>query len=317
MEICGRYRAKIGSAPIWHERFGLIWLDIAAKKIITYDPATNEEKVYDALGWLQALIPTTDEQFIGVYKDGLFYLNFKLGTKKPFATPSAISNIYHLNNGKCSPNGEIWVGTSDSFYKKFKETPQTAFSSYPFSHCKLFSITAEGDMYTRLENISLSTGVEWNREFNKIYHIDAPRHSIFQYELLENGQLQSGEIVYTFQMEEGFPCSLAIDTRGYLYTTLFKGAYVASRSKGQTKVVCLDPASGKIIDEIIIPVSHATACVIGGENLSTLFITTSYGPLPESQIKQEPFAGYLLKIELEHKGYPAYKFNPLKIESLS
>ena len=65
MDKCGKYRAKFGESPIWHNHFGLIWLDIPNKKIITYNPETNEEKIYDALGWLKALIPTEDGQFIG------------------------------------------------------------------------------------------------------------------------------------------------------------------------------------------------------------------------------------------------------------
>ena len=52
--------------------------------------------------------------------------------------------------------------------------------------------------------------------------------------------------------------------------------------------------NAKIIQEIILPVSHVTSCTIGGENLDTLFVTTAYEPLPESQVKKEPLAGYLL-----------------------
>ena len=73
MKKCGQYRAKFGKGPIWHEAYGVIWLDMAAKRIITYNPVTEQENVYDALGWIKAMIPLKDGRFIGIYKDCLLY----------------------------------------------------------------------------------------------------------------------------------------------------------------------------------------------------------------------------------------------------
>lgn len=32
MKICGKYRAKFADGPIWHQAYGVVWLDIANKK---------------------------------------------------------------------------------------------------------------------------------------------------------------------------------------------------------------------------------------------------------------------------------------------
>ena len=90
MEKCGGYQAGYGDGPIWHEAYEVIWLDRAFEKIITFNQETGQENIYDALGQIMAIIPTTDGQFIGIYKDGLYRLNFKQRFKSP---------LYSINRG--------------------------------------------------------------------------------------------------------------------------------------------------------------------------------------------------------------------------
>ena len=315
MKICGKYRAKFANGPIWHKAFGVIWLDIASKKIITFNPETEKEDVYDAMGWIKAIIPTKDGQFIGVYKDGLYFINFKLGIKKPFVLPPNLTAMHFLNNSKCGPDGRLWIGSSDGFFNKFAETPQTANSNYPFEHAKLFTIDAAGHIKTLLSNVASSNGLDWDRKTNKFYHIDSSKYAIFQYELTKNGQLIFEKIVYSFKKDEGFPSGMTIDSEGNLYIALYKSSYMATASKEQTRVVCINPNELQLIGEFSIPISHITSCTIGGNNLDTLFITTAYEPLPEIRVKEEPFAGYLLQIPIRTKGVLPYEFALANVES--
>lgn len=308
MDICGKYRAKLADGPIWHKAYGIIWLDTANKKIITFDPETEKEDVYDAMGWIKSIVPTKDGQFIGVYKDGLYLINFKVGLKKPFVFPPNLSEMHFLNDSKCGPDGRLWVGSSDGFFKKFKESPQTVYSNYPFENSTLVSINAEGEIQTHLSNVAISSGLEWDRKTNKFYHIDSSKHAIFQYELTGNGQLLFEKVVYSFKMNEGYPAGMTIDNEGNLYVTLFKSGLMARTSNEQTKVVCINPQEQQIKEEFILPISHITSCTIGGKNLNTLFITTGYESLPEKYIKEEPLAGYLLQIPIKTKGVLPYEF---------
>lgn len=308
MKKCGQYRARFGKGPIWHEAYGVMWLDIASKRIITYNPATEQETVYDALGWIKAIIPLKDGRFIGIYKDGLYHLNFKQGIKSPFVIQESWNDMYYLSDGKCGPDGQIWVGSSDGFFKSFKESPHTAFSQYPFSNSKLYSIDSFGHVSVQVEGITLSNGLDWDRKTNKFYHIDSSKYSIYQYQLMENNQIQFEKIVYTFEMDEGFPAGMAVDGEGNLWVALFKGGIVASISKKPTRIVCINPSKMQVIKEIVIPSSHITSCTIGGEKMDTLFVTTAYEPLSEEKVKQEQLAGYLLEIKIDSIGVANYEF---------
>ena len=308
MKKCGQYRAKFGEGPIWHESYGLIWLDITAKKIITYNPETEQERVYDALGWIKAIVPSADGQFIGIYKDGLYYLDFKQGVKTPFAMPEGLNTLHYLSEGKCGPDGQIWVGLSDGFFKRFRESPYTAMSQYPFTNGKLITIDAMGNVRVKLENITFSNGLDWDRNINSLYHIDPAKNRISQYLIKKNGDIQYEKIIYTFELDEGSPAGIAIDGTGNLWVSMFKAGTIEALFKKPTRIVCINPKKMQIIQEIELPLSHVTSCTFGGEKLDTLYVTTAYEPLTEDKVKQEPLAGYLLAIPIEQRGVENYKF---------
>ncbi len=308
MKKCGEYRAKFGNRPIWHEAYGVIWLDSTSKKIITYHPATGQENIYDGLGDIMAIIPTVDGQFIGIYKDGLYHLNFKQGHKSPFALLESWNGMNYLNEGKCGPDGRIWVGSSDRFYNSFKESPHTAFSNYPFANSKLYSIDPSANVFVQADGITLSNGLDWDRKTNKFYHIDSSKHAIYQYQFAENHQLYFEKVVYTFEMDEGYPAGMVIDQEGEIWIALYKSSMVASHSKKPTRIVCINPNKRQVIKEIELPVSHITSCMIGGEYMDTLFITTAYEPLKEENGEQEPLSGYLLQMKIYSKGVANYEF---------
>ena len=302
MKTCGHYQAEFAVGPIWHKQFGVIWLDISAQKIITYQPTTEEENIYDAMGPIEAIVPAEDGQFIGVYKDGLYKVNFKMGTKKPFAFPQGLSTLHYLKDAKCGPDGYIWVGTSDGFFKKFRETAPTAMSDYPFHNSKLFRISPDGQIQTLLENITISNGLAWKKETNTFYHIDSAKQSIFQYQFTDDGILKFQRVVYTSEMLEGYPSGMTIDSQGNLWITFFKGSLIAQKNDKPSRIICINPTTMQILEEIILPVSQVTSCVIGGEDLNMLYITTASDLISQARVTKEPLAGYLLEIPISSVG---------------
>jgi len=306
MKRCGHYEAEFADSPIWHKQFGVIWLDISAQKIITYNPTSEEEHVYDAMGPIKAIVPVENGEFIGVYKDGLYKINFKMGSKNAFTFPSGLSGMHYLNNAKCGPDGCVWVGSSDRFFKKFRETAPTAMSEYPFHNSKLYRIDPNGEIQVLLENIASSNGLAWQIETSTFYHVDSAKQSIFQYKYSEEAILEFQRIVYTSEMLEGFPGGITLDERGNMWIALFKGGLIAQKSKKPTRIICLNPTTMQILEEIILPVTHVTACVIGGNNLDSLYITTTRDPLSQVGTTNEPLAGYLIEIPIQSLGIEGF-----------
>lgn len=306
MEKCGQYRAAQGVSPIWKKGYGIIWIDISARKIITYNPTTKQEQVYDALGWLKSIVPLADGRFIGVYKDGLYNLNFKKGVRSPFSLFNNLNDIHYLSNAKSGPDGHLWVSSTDGFYKRFKESPYTTSSQYPFENSKIYSVNSIGSIEKRVENISILSGFDWNRDTNDFYYIDRLKNIILHYECGIDFELKFKKVMYSFSNEEGQPVDMTIDKQGNLWVALTRELKTEEHST--STVVCIDHESLTIIQEVKVPVTYISSILIGGEKLQTLFITTDYEQLSMAKIKQESCAGYLLGVEIEQQGVPAYEF---------
>lgn len=306
MEKCGQYRASVGVAPIWHDGHGLIWVDAIARKVITYHPTTKKENIYDALGWLKAIVPLVDGRFIGVYKDGLYYLNFIQGMRTPFAIFENTNDLRYVCDAKCGPDGKVWLNMTDGFYKSFKQSPHTTLSQYPFENTEIFSVNAQAEVEKRIGNITLVSGFDWHHQTKKFFYIDSLKREIFQYQLDKKSEIQFERVVYTFSKEDGFPGSMTVDFDGNIWVTLVNDNN--SEPCKSTRIICINPILMTIITEYEIPVTHITSCVIGGEKMNTLFITTAYEQLPLEKIKHEPFAGYVIAFDIEQQGIAHYEF---------
>lgn len=311
MEKCGLYRAALGVSPIWKKGYGVIWLDLAARKIITYDPATKQEQVYDALGWLRAIVPLADGRFLGVYKDGLYDLNFKKGVRSPFVLFDDVNNIHYLDKAKSGPDGQLWVSSTDGFYKRFKESPYTSSSQYPFENSNLYRVDPVGNIEKSIENITILSGFDWNHQTNDFYYIDRLKNIILHCEFDKEGTKLRKKIIYTFSDAEGTPVDLVTDQSGNLWVALTKANTNDDRN---AVVVCIDRETWTMTEEIKLPITYVSSILFGGENLQTLYITTGYEQLAMDKIKSESCAGYLLAVEVQQTGVPHYEFS-MEIEN--
>lgn len=308
MKKCGTHRAKTGQNPVWHPAHGVMWLDRARRQVIVYNPENEQEQVYDALGDLMALVPMEKNHILGIYRDGAYLFDFQAGARKLFSPLAMSYNFHYIHEAKCGPDGHIWFGTDDAFYKQFQENSHTAFSNYPFHNGQLYQMNTAGDMQVKLDNIKVCTGFEWSRTDDTFFHVDAGKRHIERYTIVD-GKLACKELVYAFAIEEGIPSGLAIDRRGNLWTAVYKSSAIAAVNKAKTRVVCIDPQQKIIVDERTLPVTHITSCAIGGEHLDKLYVTTTYEPLELNRVKYEPLAGYLVEFPLYDAGVPNYEFS--------
>ncbi len=72
---------------------------------------------------------------------------------------------------------------------------------------------------------------------------------------------------------------------------------------GAGKVVCIDPATGETVHEVLVPGADLTssAC-FGGADFSTLFITTSRLGLTEADLAAKPDSGSLFAVRVDARG---------------
>lgn len=143
--------------------------------------------------------------------------------------------------------------------------------------------------------VNISNGMTWNYANNKFYYIDTPTDQVVQYDYdNKSGKITNPKTVFDVTKHQdritGHPDGMTIDKDDNLWIALYGGG----------AVVKVDPRvgpEGKILDVIAIPAQYVTSVCWGGQNLKTLFVTTSRRRLDEVQRKEQPFAGALFAVK--------------------
>ena len=206
-----------------------------------------------------------------------------LGTPEPGRAEN------RLNDGKIDPAGRFWAGTMriDDHMNQFTGT--------------LYSLEPSHDIRAHWGDgtIGVSNGMAWTSDASKFFYVDSPRRLIyaFDYEPV-SGEISNCTIAFQVPEELGYPDGMTIDVENKLWVALWGAGRIAR--------VC--PIQGRILDEVILPVSIPTACTFGGANLDQLLITTaSIGLSPEQQAA-EPLAGALFLADVGIQGWAPHEF---------
>lgn len=83
----------------------------------------------------------------------------------------------------------------------------------------------------------------------------------------DTGELTNRRVFHDCQPDGDIPDGLCVDREGFVWSARWGGARVVRHS----------PKDGSILETVPMPVSLVTSCCFGGENNSTLFITTARG----------------------------------------
>jgi sugar lactone lactonase YvrE len=243
-------RFILGEGPAYDGRTNILsWVDIKTGSLFLWDMNKKQLEEIQTGQNLGAAVPTIKGKYIAAMTTGIYFVD-KNGLSFVCRPPELTDN-YRLNDAKCDPAGRFWFGTC----RLFRDTSGEG---------SLFRLDPDRNCYRILKDPEISNGLAWSDDKKTMYYIDTPKKRIdaFDYEL-ETGSISNRRQVIDFQ--DSFPDGMTIDSEGKLWVALWGG----------NKVVRCDPASGKVISEVQLPSKNITSCCFAGENLDTLFITSS------------------------------------------
>ena len=255
-------RNSIGEGPAWDAaKERLLWTDIPAGAIYSSSstngklwPITQTWKfdqpvsvvVPSASGGLVAAVGM---DILAIQEDGTTTVLAHLG-----CDPAAV----RFNDGKCDPQGRLWVGT-------------LSLDGRSGAGAALYRLDADGTLNTMIEDVALSNGLGWSPDGRKFYYIDTPTLGIDVFDFHpDEGTITDRKRLVSFVKGEGRPDGLAVDDDGCLWVALFLGAQVRRYSP-----------TGRLLATVAISAPQATSCCFGGRDGQDLFITSAAGLLPE------------------------------------
>ena len=272
-------RAELGEGPFWYAHTQTLhWLDILNKR------------VYAGADLLAQL-----DEFIGcaaLRRDGGLILALKnsiVDLQPDSVKPALLATLNEpannrFNDGKCDPAGRFLVGSMD-----MNETDPTG-ALYSF----------DGKTVTKLlTGITISNGLTWSPDHKTFYYTDTPTRQVtaFDYDLA-TGQIANPRPAVRVPDGLGWPDGMTSDTDGNLWIALWGGAQVTR----------WDPRTGRLLEQIPMPVLQPSSCIFGGADLNELYVTSARKGLSQEKLQEYPLSGGVFKITTNVAGIPTFQF---------
>lgn len=276
--------AQLGESPVWvGSEKRLYWVDILEPAVHRFDPATGRNETRQTRKLVSAILPAEDGQLFVASQDGIERFDFASGHFEPYVNPEVDLSENRLNDAKVDRHGAIWVGS------------MCLDASRPGG--SLYRII-DHDSFQRMESgITVSNGMGWSPDGSIYYFVDTVPGVILAYSVDEQGSIHDRSVFGQVPEASGRPDGLTVDAEGGIWCAIWDGWRVDRYSP-----------DGTLDFSIEVPVPRPTSVAFGGEDLSTLFITSARTRLPASALAEAPLSGGIFACRTGHKGIANHLF---------
>lgn len=271
---------RLGEGPFWSAGEGrLWWFDIKGKRLHFYAPDCDETGQFDLPVRASAAAPRAGGGLVIATEAGLAAFDPASGEFE-IVQPHSFDEGFRSNDGKLAPDGTFWWSIMDDDGGK---RPGAFFRTRP-------------DWTTErlIDDIHIANALSWSPDGGRMYFGDSTRETVWT---CNAADLSDRQTFVTLGGEVGSPDGSAMDAEGYLWLAQWGG----------WRVVRYAP-DGRIDRVVEVPVRQPTCCAFGGEDLSTLFITSAWDELSDEARAGQPLAGGLFAFEPGVKGVPSPVF---------
>ncbi|MER6689623.1 SMP-30/gluconolactonase/LRE family protein [Streptomyces minutiscleroticus] len=279
-EVAVRAQAVLGEGPTWDARTGrLVWVDILASRVHTYDPASGRRTVMVTEQHVGAARPRANGGLVVNLRDGVG-LYGPPGSGEPFRwlhrepVPGRRGN-----DAAVAPDGSLWTGTM-----RYDEAPGGG---------TLTRFAADGTAAAVLDDVTVSNGLGWSPDGRRMYYIDTPTRRVDVFDVDAAGAVANRRPLAEIEEGAGFPDGMTVDADGCVWVALWDG--------GAVRRYTPDGALDRVVE---LPVRRPTACAFGGAGLADLYVTTARVGLDAPH----PLSGSVLVLPGAGKGLPQPAF---------
>lgn len=279
----------LGESPAWlaDERV-LVWVDIPGRALHEWRPADARHRHWSLPTEPGCCVPEPGGTLLLPMRDGLWRFDRNNGRRERLAAPPYDPAHERFNDGKADPQGRLWAGT----IWEPRDRPGAAL--YRWQRGRLDRMAGD---------VTVSNGLAWSPDGRTLYWSDTKAHRVQALDFdAHEGSLAHRREFARFEPKPadgtlagygGRPDGAAVDSQGRYWAAMFEGA----------RLVCLSP-HGQLLHELPLPVRCPTMPCFGGDDLRTLFVTTSRENRPADELAATPWAGQVLMCRVDVPGLP-------------
>lgn len=264
-------------APVWWPGWGgLRWVDGHAGDLVTLR-GDGVHRLHLDDEYAAFARPRQAGGFVAFGARTLYLSDTADGPARP-AAAFDLGNA-RFNDGTVDPQGRLLAGSMAG--------PAAGAAG------RLLRIGADLTSAPVLTNVTNSNGVGFSPDGRRAYYVDTPTQRIDVFDTT-GGELGGRRRFVQIPDDEGSPDGLTVASDGSVWVALWGGSEIRGFD-----------ASGTLIERISLPVRQVSACTFGGDDLGTLFITTSAQDLPPDHGTE---AGSVFAVDVGVHGLPVQAF---------
>ncbi|MFP4145458.1 MAG: SMP-30/gluconolactonase/LRE family protein [Phycisphaeraceae bacterium] len=244
---------RLGEGPNWNPRQGkLYWTDIDGRTLWQYDPASDQARLFRE----------------GDMKVGGF--GFESDDRLVIFTDTGVFSLAADGRGEPQPLFDVSLAEKERFNDVIIDPVGRGIGGTlrgGTREGKLYSFEKGKDPVVLLEGLGCSNGMAFTEDGRTFYHTDSADRQIKRYDYdVATGQLSNGELFYQHDESLGVPDGCTMDAEGQIWVACWGGKCVLRLGK-----------DGQVEQKVEMPALQCTSCMFGGEDLSTLYVTTAAG----------------------------------------
>lgn len=277
-----------GEAPLWNIDDGrLWWTDIHGRRLHRHDPRTGQDDVLALPDRLCsfAFIEGDAARIVAAFADGIGFLDLRTLQVDWIARPEQGNTGRRFNDGRVDRAGRFWVGSM------VEDATRAAADS-----AALWRLDGDGRFGVQVDGVRISNGLCASLDGRTLYFADSLRGSIDAFDLDPASGALGARRVFA-RIDAGEPDGSTIDREGCMWNANW----------GTGQVLRYSP-QGEVLQVIDVPVDQPSCVAFGGEDLRTLYVTTSpLGLSPQARARQ-PLAGHVFAYNAGIEGLPESRF---------
>jgi sugar lactone lactonase YvrE len=281
-------RAQLGECPLWSPTDGrLYWIDIDGRAVHRHDPTSGLDETRSAPGRPGSIALTTAPGRLLVAIEGrIAFFDWSTGAWQDWIDLEPEDTGNRMNDGRCDRAGRFWVGS------------MLADTDAGRSTGILHRVEPDGGTMAVRSGIGIPNGLAFAPDGRTMYFADTHRDLVWAYDYdPATGEPTNERVFLDFETLPGRPDGATVDEAGCYWIACVYGSVVLR----------VTPA-GRVDRRVPVPVPKPTMAAFGGDDLSTLFVTTIGGGGTHEVDPTLPDAGALLAIDVGVRGLPEPAF---------
>lgn len=270
-EILISSHACLGEGAFFDEKnYRVLWLDIFGREVHILNPVNDTDICMNVEKPITTIVPDGDNFVVGAI-DGVYRMSRDAKMLTPMPSPMLDYVHYRCNDGKCGPDGRLWVGIVEN-------EGQRGLGG-------LYAVT-DNSCELQLGGLDCPNGIVWNSRRDQVYFTDSMSGRIYAFDYV-NGKLENKRDI--FRTNKGYPDGMTIDTEDTIWAAIW----------GSGCVFRIDPISGKVIDIVETDAPNVSSVAIANKKI---YITSATKDMDREMLLKYPLSGGLFAANVDAVG---------------